>query len=117
MSKGMKPGNIAVWAILGLLVVAMGGFGITSFGGSIRDIGSVGRTPISVNDYFGALQQEIRAAEAQTGQRFSLQQAELFGLTDRARSQVVTAAAMDEEARRLGLSATSSRARRGASAS
>ena len=104
MSKGMKPGNIAVWAILGLLVVAMGGFGITSFGGSIRDIGSVGRTPISVNDYFGALQQEIRAAEAQTGQRFSLQQAELFGLTDRARSQVVTAAAMDEEARRLGLS-------------
>ena len=101
--KGMFS-NIAVGAILLLLVVALAGFGAGGFGGQIRTIGSVGDTEISIDRYSRALQQELRTLEAQTGQRFTFAQMQSFGLDQAVLQQVVATVALENEADRLGLS-------------
>lgn len=99
-----KGASIAVWILMLLLIVGLGGFGATSFGGSVRSVGSVGDEPISTNDYARALRDEMRAIEAQTGQALSMEQAQALGLTPRTLNRLVTQAALDGEATRIGLS-------------
>ncbi|MBV2360983.1 peptidyl-prolyl cis-trans isomerase [Thalassococcus sp. CAU 1522] len=93
-----------VWIILGLLIVGLAGFGATNFSGTVRSVGSVGDSDIPLQDYARTLQNEIRAFEAQTGQPLPFQQARDIGLTDQVLAQVVVATALDDEARRIGLS-------------
>jgi peptidyl-prolyl cis-trans isomerase D len=104
MSAGKKTGNILVWIILLLLIVGLGGFGVSNFGGSVQSIGKVGDTPIPIDDYARELQRELRTAETQTGAPVSVAQAEAFGLVARARGRAVTSATLDNEVSRLGLS-------------
>ncbi len=104
MSKAKKTGNFLVWAILLLLIVGLGGFGVTNFGGTVQRIGKVGDTPITVDEYARELQQQIRAAEQQIGSQIPLAQAQAMGIVDRARRRVVTSAALDNEVSRLGIS-------------
>lgn len=99
-----KNGKTAVWILMGLLILGLGGFGATSFTGNVRSIGSVGDRDISVNEYGRALQNEMRAFEAQTGQAVSLADAQAMGLDRRVLAQLMTAAAIDNEASRIGLS-------------
>ncbi|MEC9104731.1 MAG: SurA N-terminal domain-containing protein, partial [Pseudomonadota bacterium] len=99
-----KSGKTAVWILMGLLILGLGGFGATSFTGNVRSIGSVGDRDISVNEYGRALQNEMRAFEAQTGQAVSLADAQARGLDRRVLAQLMTAAAIDNEASRIGLS-------------
>lgn len=98
-----KTGKTAVWILMGLLILGLGGFGATSFTGNVQKVGAVGDRDISVNEYGRALQNEMRAFEAQTGQPMSFEQAQAFGLDQRVLSQLVTAAAIDNEADRIGL--------------
>ncbi len=102
-AKG-KAGRVVVWVILALLVVGLAGFGATNFGGSVRSVGSVGDTEIPVTTYARALQEELRALEQQAGRSFTLSEAQAFGIDRAVLQQVVAQAALDEEARRLGLS-------------
>jgi len=102
--KGKSIGNIIVWGLMALLVFSLGGFGIANFGASISTIGEVGDEPITVNTYYRELVAEIQAAERQSGERVSIAQAEAGGLISQVRSRLVAAAAMDNEAARLGLS-------------
>lgn len=104
MSTAKKTGNIVVWGILLLLIVGLSGFGVTNFGGSVQSIGKVGDTDISIDAYARELTAEIRAAEAATGTRIALAEAEATGLTARARGQVITFATLDDELARLGIS-------------
>jgi len=100
-----KGTQAAAWVLTGLLVLGLGGFGVTNFGGTVTTIGSVGGTPITTQDYANALRQEIAAAEAQYGiPNISVPQALEAGLDRRALSMVVTNAAFDEEMARIGLS-------------
>ncbi|WP_407493272.1 SurA N-terminal domain-containing protein [Pseudooceanicola sp. MF1-13] len=101
---GKTAGKTAMWVLMGLLILGLGGFGATSFTGNVRSVGSVGDQDIGVNEYARALQNEIRAFEAQTGSPMSLEQAQALGLDRRVLSQLVTNAAMDDEAARIGLS-------------
>ncbi|MCR8547200.1 SurA N-terminal domain-containing protein [Salipiger sp. P9] len=93
-----------VWGILIASFLGFGAFGTVNFSGGVGSIGSVGNTDISTNDYARALQNELRAIEAQTGQPMTLEQARQLGLTDQVLAQVVTNAALDDEAARIGLS-------------
>lgn len=102
-AKG-KASRVAVWAILGLLIVGLAGFGATNFGGSVRSIGKVGDTDIGLTRYGRALNQELRALQAQTGQQISFQQAQLFGIDRAVLARLIDAVALEEEARRAGLS-------------
>ena len=97
--------NIAAGFLMGLLALSLLGFGVEGFGGSARSIGSVGGRDISTNEYARALQNELRVVQSQTGQSITMEQARLFGLDQMVREQLVTTAALNNEAQRLGISA------------
>jgi len=103
MAKG-KSANIFVWIILGLLIIGLAGFGFENFGGSIRSIGSVGDREIGVDEYGRALQQEMRAQGSERGTAMNWPEFEATGLDRQVRGQLVTIAALENEADRLRLS-------------
>lgn len=93
-----------VWILMGLLILGLGGFGVTNLSGSVRSVGSVGETEIGLNDYARALQNQIRAYESQRGAPVSFAQAQEAGLDAAVLSQLVAVTALEEETRRLGIS-------------
>ncbi|MEZ5755663.1 MAG: SurA N-terminal domain-containing protein [Paracoccaceae bacterium] len=103
--KKKKAGSIVVWVILVLVMIGLGGFGVTNFGGGVTSLGKVGDREISVNDYARALRQEMDALSAQFGQPITFAQAQAFGLDRQVLQQVITRAALDNESARIGISA------------
>ncbi|MEM7599445.1 MAG: SurA N-terminal domain-containing protein, partial [Pseudomonadota bacterium] len=99
-----KKSNPVMWVLMGLLIIALGGFGASNFGGSIRSIGSVGDVDIGTQDYATGLQQELRAFQQQTGEAISFTRAQDEGLDERVLAQLIAQAAFDNEARAMGLS-------------
>ena len=89
---------------MGLLILGLGGFGATSLTGTVRTVGTVGDKYISVDDYARALQEELRALEAQTGQSLPFVQAQAFGIDRMVLSRLSTTRSMDAENERLGIS-------------
>ena len=99
-----KGTSIVVWALMAMLVAGLGGFGITNYGSGVSVIGSVGGRKIDVNQYARALQQELAAFGAQVGTTVTLTQAQSIGLDQTVRQRLIMAAALDNEADRIGLS-------------
>lgn len=104
MAKGSTVSKTAIWILLGLLILGLAGFGATNLSGTIRTIGTAGDKPISVDDYFRQLQQEIRAVEQQTGQTLPFAQAQQIGLDRAVLQRIVSTRSLDHEASKLGLS-------------
>ncbi|WP_375173049.1 SurA N-terminal domain-containing protein [Pseudooceanicola sp.] len=104
MAKKKTGARTAVWILMGLLILGLGGFGATSFSSSVRSVGSVGDQDITTAEYGRALQNELRALEAQSGQSISFEQAEALGLDRQVLSRLISDAAIDNEAARIGLS-------------
>ena len=98
-----KTSNFIVWVILLLLIAGLGGFGISNFGGSTAAIATVGKTEVDMNEYYRALQQELRV-RAQSGQPIPLSVAIANGLDQYVRAGLITGATLDNEADRIGLS-------------
>ena len=99
-----KGKSTVVWILMGLLILGLGGFGVTSFTGGSTDIGSVGKTEVNGEDYARALRSEINSYSQQAGEQFTMAQARAIGLPRSIQSQLFTAAALQEEARRIGVS-------------
>ncbi|MGQ3486457.1 peptidyl-prolyl cis-trans isomerase [Roseovarius pacificus] len=93
-----------VWILMGLLILGLGGFGVTNLSGGVSSIGSVGDTKIDINDYARALQSEMDARQAATGEPMTLQQARQNGVTDAVLARMIATAALDDETARLGIS-------------
>ncbi|MCV3272383.1 peptidyl-prolyl cis-trans isomerase [Roseobacter sinensis] len=105
MAKGSSSiSKTAVWVLLGLLIIALGGFGATNLTGNIRSIGTVGDMPVSVDNYARQLQQEIQAVQQQTGQILPFAQAQAIGLDRAVLQRIVAQRALDHEAAQIGLS-------------
>lgn len=102
--KRGKGASLLVWILMSLLILGLGGFGVTNFGGNVRSIGAVGDRDISTNDYARALSQELNAFGAQIGQPVNLQQGITFGLDKQVLQGLITRAALDAEAARIGIS-------------
>lgn len=102
--KKGKGSQVVVYALLAMLVLGLGGFGITNFSGQITSIGKVGEREITVNRYARALQSELAALSAQVGTNVTFQQAQSLGVDSRVLQTLVAQAALDNEARRAGLS-------------
>jgi peptidyl-prolyl cis-trans isomerase D len=102
--KSRKKNSVLVWVLMAMLVAGLGGFGVTNFGGGVTAIAQVGDREIDVNDYGRALQQEMQAFSAQIGQPVTMEQAQALGLDRQVRQRLVTGAALDNEAQRVGLS-------------
>ncbi|TDX27689.1 peptidyl-prolyl cis-trans isomerase [Rhodovulum visakhapatnamense] len=104
-SKGKQFSKTLVWLMLIFVVLGLGGFGVSNFGGRVEAIGSVGDTKISTDTYARALQRELRARAAATGgQTMSIAEAQSTGLVDAIRAQVISNAALDNEMARIGVS-------------
>ena len=101
---GMSISRGAMWVLMGLLIIGLGGFGVTNLGGPVQTIGSVGSVDIDVRSYDRALRNEIRALEAERGTAVSLAEAREAGLDRQVLSRLVSRAALEHEAGRIGLS-------------
>ena len=99
-----KAQEAAVWILMSMLILGLGGFGVTNFSGGVSKIGSVGSTEISTDDYARALQSQIATFSQQIGQQISMQQALSFGIDRQALQSVINRAALDNAAERAGLS-------------
>lgn len=105
MAKGSNSvTKTAVWVLLGLLILGLGGFGATNLSGTIRSVGTVGDKSLSVDTYARQLQQEIRAIEAQIGETMPFARAQEMGIDRQVLRNLVTMRALDHEADQLGLS-------------
>ncbi len=80
-----KGKSTIVWILMGLMVLGLGGFGITSFSGGTTEIGSVGRHQDHGRRLCPRLQSEMRAFSQQTGQQITMQQALQMGRRSRCR--------------------------------
>ena len=101
---GKKASNVFVWIILGLLMIALAGVGVTSFTGGTSQVGRVGSAEITAEDYFRAIENELRARSGQTGTpvRFGELQAE--GVDQAIRNALIARAALLSEATEMGVS-------------
>ena len=104
MAKKNSVGKTAMWGLMGLLFVGLGGFGAVNLSGNLRTIGSVGDKPISVDTYARQIQQELRAISAQTGSAMSFAQAQQLGLDRAVLQRLMRDRALDHEATQMGLS-------------
>jgi peptidyl-prolyl cis-trans isomerase D len=103
-SAGKSISRFFVWIILGLLFIALAGFGIGSFGGGASRLGEVGDAEITAQDYARALQNEIRAQIAETQTPVNLSDLRADGLDEAVLQALVARAALANEAQSLGLS-------------
>lgn len=104
MSASKSISKTLVWVLMGLLILGLGGFGITNLSGTVRSVGSVGDAEIDINDYARALQNEIRALESERGEPISFAQAEAQGIPDAVLTRLVAQAALTHETGRVQLS-------------
>ncbi len=103
-SAAKKVGNIFVWILMGLLFVALAGFGIGSFAGGASRVGSVGDVEITADDYYRALNNEIRAQIADTGEVVTFAQLRARGVDEQVLTGLIARAALNHEAAQMGIS-------------
>ncbi|PZQ99827.1 MAG: peptidylprolyl isomerase [Cereibacter sphaeroides] len=103
-AKTKKGHVVLVWVLMAMLVAGLGGFGVTNFGGNVGNIAQVGDQDITVNQYARALEQEIQAFSAQVGQPVTKDEAFSIGLDRQVRQRLISQAALDNEAERIGIS-------------
>ena len=103
-SAAKKTSNIFVWALMGLLFVALAGFGIGSFTGGASRVGAVGDVEITAEQYFRALNNEITAQSMQTGAPASFASLQARGVDAQVLAGLVARAALANEAALMGIS-------------
>lgn len=96
--------NVGAGVLMGILALSLLGFGADGFNATVRHVATVGDRKIDADDYARAMQNELRALQAQLGTGFTMEQARLFGLDRMVLEQLVTNAVLDIEAERVGLS-------------
>ena len=94
--------------IIGILVLAFALWGVADIfrGGADNVVADVGGTEISANDYDLQLKNQIRNLSAQTQNQLTMEQAKAMGLDKNVLDQVIARAALDEQVKALGLTAS-----------
>ncbi|MBL4806943.1 MAG: SurA N-terminal domain-containing protein [Rhodobacteraceae bacterium] len=104
--KRSKGNKTFVWAVMGFLVIGMGGFGLSgaflNTGGSA--VATVGKQEISVDAFYSGLRQDLARASQQFNFNITLAQAQLFGIDRVTTQRLLTLAALDNEANNLNIS-------------
>lgn len=93
-----------VWILMGLLILGLGGFGVTNLSGTQRKIGSVGDVDITVQEYYLSLNQGIREIAEFTGSAPTIVEAIEQGLQREILNRLVSTAAVDHENAQIGIS-------------
>ncbi|MEB8388361.1 SurA N-terminal domain-containing protein [Rhodobacteraceae bacterium KMM 6894] len=104
MKRGNSISKSAMWVLMALLILGLGGFGVTNLGGNITSVGAVGDSEIDVNTYARALRNEVNALQAESGAPVSFAQADAAGIPQQVLSRLVAEAALDNETHEMGIS-------------
>ena len=67
MSAKKGVTNTLVWILMGLLIVGLGGFGVTNLQGNLDRIGRVGETELDANDFTKAFTIQLMTTRNSVG--------------------------------------------------
>jgi peptidyl-prolyl cis-trans isomerase D len=98
-------GKIIMAVVMGVLIISFGIWGINDIfrGFGQSTLATVGRTEISINEFRQIYTEKLQQIGRQFGRPLTTDQARAFGLDRQLLQQTIAEAALDEEARRLGL--------------
>ncbi len=91
--------------VMGVLIISFGIWGIADIfrGFGQSTVATVGRTEISLNEFRQTYTERLQQIGRQFGRPLTSEQARAFGIDRQVLQQTIAEAALDEEARRLGL--------------
>ncbi|MEP3786090.1 peptidyl-prolyl cis-trans isomerase [Ascidiaceihabitans sp.] len=105
MAKGGNSiSKTAVWILMGLLILGLGGFGATNLTGTVNTLGTVGDKTIDLNTYARDLGREIQNIQRRSGEPLPFTRVREIGLDQAVLSRLVTQRALDNETSNIGLS-------------
>ena len=98
-------GKTIMAVVMGVLIVSFGIWGIADIfrGFGQSTLATVGRTEISINEFRQIYTEKLQQIGRQFGRPITTEQARAFGLDRQVLQQTIAEAALDEQARRLGL--------------
>jgi peptidyl-prolyl cis-trans isomerase D len=98
-------GKTIMAVVMGVLIISFGVWGIADIfkGFGQSTLATVGHTEISINEFRQLYTDRLQQIGRQFGRPLTMDQARAFGLDRQVLQQTVAEAALDEEARRLGL--------------
>src|SRR5512135_2055157 len=111
MLRGMRKassnwlGKIVMAVVMGVLIISFGVWGIADIfrGFGQSTLAKVGHTEISAEQFRQIYTERLQQIGRQFGRPLTMDQARAFGLDRQVLQQTIAEAALDEEARRLGL--------------
>lgn len=111
MLRGMRKassnwlGKTIMAVVMGVLIISFGVWGIADIfkGFGQSTVAKVGSTEISLNEFRQTYTDRLQQISRQFGRPLTPDQARAFGLDRQVLQQTIAEAALDEEARRLGL--------------
>src|SRR6202040_238273 len=111
MLRGMRKassnwlGKIVMATVMGVLIVSFGIWGIADIfrGFGQSSLAKVGRTEISTDQFRQIYMDRLQQIGRQFGRPLTADQARAFGFDRQVLQQTIAEAALDEQARRLGL--------------
>src|SRR6201993_33881 len=120
MLRGMRKassnwlGKTIMAVVMGVLIVSFGVWGIADIfrGFGQSTLAKVGSTEISLNDFRQIYTDRLQQIGRQFGRPLTQEQARAFGFDRQVLTQTIAEAALDEEARRLGLGQSDDEIRR-----
>ena len=92
-------------SLLGLLVLSFSAWGITDVfrGFSVQDLATVGNRTVSGSEYSQAINRTMQQYSKNAGRNITLDEVRKLGLDRQVRDNLISAAALDEQASRLGV--------------
>jgi peptidyl-prolyl cis-trans isomerase D len=111
MLRGMRKassnwlGKTIMAVVMGVLIISFGVWGIADIfkGFGQSTLATVGHTEISINEFRQLYTDKLQQIGRQFGRPLTMDQARAFGIDRQLLQQTIAEAALDEEARRLGL--------------
>src|SRR5471030_674694 len=111
MLRGMRKassnwlGKTIMAAVMGVLIISFGVWGIADIfkGFGQSTLAKIGRTEISAEQFRQLYTEKLQQIGRQFGRPLTMDQARAFGLDRQVLQQTIAEAALDEEARRMGL--------------
>lgn len=103
--KKRSIGEIAMWILMGLLILGLGGFGVDGIlNGSVSRVAQVGDKEVGINTYARRLQNELQRIGQQEGRQIPFAEARAGGLDRSVLEQLMRERALDHEATEMGIS-------------
>jgi peptidyl-prolyl cis-trans isomerase D len=98
-------GKAIMAVVMGVLIISFGVWGIADIfrGFGQSTLATIGHTEISINEFRQLYTDKLQQIGRQFGRPLTMDQARAFGLDRQVLQQTLAEAALDEEARRLGL--------------